>query len=234
MTDEARMRELLAELLPDVLAQLVEDPDVVEPPYSEGPFAAARAMVAEILGAVSFFDNELVEKQNKVTRADLYRIMSDYIDQAISFDDDWVRDSRGSWDSAAQAFRTRAAELGRDLNTEVEVDTFGPSEQFSAGERLLNVLSLAMRRLEGRKRAWSEDYDTGVGDQPLTVAECIRLCFALFEWLEKSNIVPFDDGTAFTLVKDELYNQYTAMGDSIFGPINVPGGSVPWSWAGGQ
>lgn len=203
----------------------IEDP----PQPTPGLLGPAIAALDGYVDVLAFIDSFLSQNEDAVTRSGLYVLMAQIIEDAVGCGAEWTVSSTSSWVATAQAYRTRAAEIGPEIATIIE--PLGPS-RYGAGEYACNNLSLMLRYFVGRAESYANDHDVAEDGSPLTVAECIRVCHGVFKWMSKADIVPWDDGSAFAVVEQELKNQYIAMGDGIFGPIHIPGGSVPWSWAG--
>lgn len=207
---------------------VVADP----PPQYDGPFSAGLAGIENMLNIAEQVDGIAAVLCWRFTRADVYAAMAEVIERHVGYGSDWVLGSEDSWRWTAEAFRTRAAELNGDkMTTKIPALTVTSVADFGIGERALLALDLIVREVAGQYGQQRGDADLGPNGELLTTGECVRLCYCALNSAIKTGVLP-NEG-AFQDVRKELYAQYNAMGEGRFGPFNVPGGPVPWSWGGG-
>ncbi len=216
----------------DVLENLGEDPVFEDPEEPDGPLSAGLDALYDSLRPIYMIDGLAAEYNGRFTRSDVYMLMSRIIRNALMLGSDWVIGSEASWRFTDEAFQTRSSEVFGDKMTTAFPELAVGDPDFGIAERTCNVLDLALRRLASMYNSQSKDRDLGPNGEMLTPGECIRLAYTALDTACDYGVVPNDPSSAFMLVRKECYDQYKAMGEGVFGPLNVPGGPVPWSWAG--
>jgi hypothetical protein len=234
----AKQMTAIAELVAGMLAPSVQpEPIPVDPPAAvgAGPFAAGLEEAGQWLSWVAKFDSICVRNGNRFTRSAVYIAAAEMIEGAIDVGEPWIGNSERSWRSAAEAYRTRAAEVGGDhMTTEVEPFVEIPSgfggHKYGVGEALMNRFGVAVRKMASAWKDAISDDDRGPEGEDHTVGECVRMTYVAIDAMIDARMVP--GAGAFQDVRREVYAQYKDMGEGVFGPFHVPGGPVPWSWGG--
>jgi hypothetical protein len=241
--DELRsIKELVLEAMERLVAlEAVEDPAVEDPgpvpePHidlDEGPLAAglnALGTVARHLWGIDFFAAKI---NRRFTRSDVYNLMAAVIVRAIVKGEGWVAGSMPSWRFTAEAFQTRASEISGDkMTTEFPVFENKMHPELGLAQGLCSVMDIVLRRLVGQCNEQESDRDLGPDGEVLTSGECVRLAYVALDAATDIGIVPGDADSVFMKVRKEVYAQYNAMGEGLFGSWSHPGTPVPWSWGG--
>jgi len=203
-------------------------------PTLNGPFEAAIYGLYTVYDWVSFLNGSSARIENRFTRSDIYTMMAEAISTAIDFNAEWVIGSVPSWRYTKEAYQTRASELLGDKMT-TEVPTFVSQPQalspidYGVTEAFVNKLDLVLRRLVGSFTDCATDRDVGPNGEILTPGECVRLGYNFIDAITDNGLVPNDAGSNFMRVRKELYDQYRAMGEGVFGPFSRIVGPTPWS-----
>ena len=204
---------------------------------STGPLNSAMGGLLEVSGYVELANNFSVSKMNRFTRSDVYTLAAIMIAKGMRERASWMRDSAPSWRFAAEAFQTRASEVSGDrMTTEwLELESheqFGTGVDLGVTEHACNMLSLILRKTAGQLEAQTSDRDLGPSGEVLTGGECVRVAYTALDALIDAKILPGEASSVFMKVRKEMYAQYKAMGEGVFGSWSHPGTPVPWSWAG--
>ena len=247
LNEDLRMvREILADLA-DRLDTMERQNAVIgttPPDFSLAASYPIGSALAGVLPYLDVIDIACSRHHNRFTRSAVYTLLADLIETGLAYET-WVAGSEPSWRSAMEALRTRAAEVAGDhIGTDVPVftppsgDVSGSAAHYLPGgnsygvlEHACNVLGSMLRPVMAQYKAQSKDRDLGPAGEQLTVGECLRICETAIAKLITQGVLPA--AGAFRSVRYELRSQYTAMGEGVFGPINIPAGDVPWSWAAG-
>jgi hypothetical protein len=242
------MDELKAirEIVNDVMARLGEleireDPDCEDPgpvpepriELEEGPFADGLNALGTVARHLGDIDVSIAKINRRFTRSDVYNLMASVIMGAFIRGEGWIAGSERSWRHTAEAFRTRASELlGDAMTTEVPVFENKMHPELGLAQGVCSVMDIVLRRLVGQYNNQESDRDLGPNGEYLTSGECVRLAYVVLDAATDTGVVPDDADSVFMKVRKEVYDQYTEMGEGVFGSWSHPGGPVPWSWGG--
>lgn len=208
-------------------------------PSSVGPLAGALEGATTFNEYAWLINDFSVSVGNRFTRADVYRLLVEMIYKMEAMEEPWIAHSENSWRFCREALMTRASEIEGDAFTtewplmKSHVQAMAELD-YGVAEHYMNISDVVMRKITGMYISQRGDKDIGAQSEPLTNAECVRLCYVFLDVLIDTKIVPDDADSNFMKVRKELYAQYKAMGEGTFGPWSHPGGSTPWSWAGGK
>lgn len=242
MTMTAEDKQWVVDTLASAIGAALHQPQVPAPTEPEpapsgvlAPGLAGLLVATQYLWAANDFAAQL---GNRFRRCDVYDMLVYLVEMSMEAGEVWVQDSPGSWRWTKEALMTRSSEISHDmLTTEwpvLESHTQAMSTvDYGITERLANLLDLLLRKMSGAWQRQHADRDRSATGEPLSNGDCLRLCWDLLDFLTDHKLVPTDSGSAFMRVRAEVRSQYKALGEGSFGPYAAPGGSQPWSWAGG-